>query len=45
MEKFNSTRGKLKDGKEELKPLQMVTRTFWNKVYNEVIDENDSKHE
>jgi hypothetical protein len=45
MEKFNSTRGKLKDGKEELKPLQMVTRTFWNKVYNEVIDENNSKHE
>lgn len=40
MEKFNSTRGKLKDGKEDLKPLQMVTRTFWNKVYNEVINEN-----
>ena len=36
IEKFNSKRGKLKDGKEELKPLQMVTRTFWNKVYSEV---------
>ncbi len=40
IEKFNSNRGKLKDGKEELKPLQIVTRTFWDKVYNEVVKEN-----
>jgi hypothetical protein len=40
MKKFNTDRGDLKDGKEELKPLQMVTRTFWNKVYNEVVNDN-----
>jgi hypothetical protein len=40
MKKFNTDRGDLKDGKEELKPLQMVTRTFWNKVYNEVVKDN-----
>lgn len=39
VKKFNTTRGELKDGKEELKPLQMVTRTFWNKVYESVINE------
>ena len=40
MKKFNTDRGDLKDGKEEFKPLQMVTRTFWNKVYNEVVKDN-----
>lgn len=40
IEKFNTNRGKLRDGKEDLKPLQMVTRTFWNKVYKEVLGEN-----
>lgn len=39
MDKFNTNRGDLKDGKENLKPLQMVTRTFWNKVYESVAND------
>jgi hypothetical protein len=37
--KFNTDRGELRDGKQQLKPLQMVTRKFWNKVYNKVANE------
>ncbi len=39
--KFNSKRGKLKEAEKkkdgELRPLHMITRKFWNKVYNEII--------
>ena len=38
--KFNTKRGKLKEvekKKGELRPLHMITRKFWNKVYNEII--------
>jgi hypothetical protein len=38
--KFNTRRGKLKEyekKKGELRPLHMITRKFWNKVYNEII--------
>lgn len=38
--KFNSKRGKLKEvekKKGELRPLHMITRKFWNKVYKEII--------
>ena len=38
--KLNSKRGKLKEAekkKGELRPLHMITRKFWNKVYNEII--------
>jgi hypothetical protein len=38
--KFNSKRGKLKEDKKkkgELRPLHMITKKFWNKVYNEII--------
>jgi hypothetical protein len=41
IKKFNTTRGELKDGKEELKPLQMVTRTFWNKVYESIVGDKN----
>ncbi len=41
VKKFNTTRGELKDGKEELKPLQMVTRTFWNKVYESIVGDKN----
>lgn len=41
VKKFNTTRGEIKDGKEELKPLQMVTRTFWNKVYESIVNEKN----
>lgn len=40
VKKFNTNRGEIKDGKDELKPLQMVTRTFWNKVYESIVGEN-----
>lgn len=38
--KYNTKRGKLKEYKKkkgELRPLHMITRKFWNKVYNEII--------
>ena len=38
--KFNTKRGKLKEDKKkkgELRPLHMITKKFWNKVYNEII--------
>ena len=41
VKKFNTTRGEIKDGKEELKPLQMVTRTFWNKVYESIVGDKN----
>lgn len=38
--KFNSKRGKMKEVKTDkngLRPMHMITRKFWNKVYNEII--------
>jgi hypothetical protein len=38
--KFNTKRGKMKESKKDkngLRPLHMITRKFWNKVYNEII--------
>lgn len=38
--KFNSKRGKMKEVKSDrngLRPMHMITRKFWNKVYNEII--------
>ena len=38
--KFNSKRGKIKEDNKDkngLRPLHMITRKFWNKVYNEII--------
>jgi hypothetical protein len=38
--KFNTKRGKMKEDKSDkngLRPMHMITRKFWNKVYNEII--------
>jgi len=38
--KFNTKRGKMKEVKSDkngLRPMHMITRKFWNKVYNEII--------
>lgn len=38
--KFNTKRGKMKESKSDknkLRPMHMITRKFWNKVYNEII--------
>jgi hypothetical protein len=39
--KFNTRRGKMieveKKKEGELRPLHMITRKFWDKVYNEII--------
>jgi hypothetical protein len=38
--KFNTKRGKMKENKSDkkgLRPMHMITRKFWNKVYNEII--------
>ena len=38
--KFNTKRGKMKEDKLDkngLRPMHMITRKFWNKVYNEII--------
>lgn len=38
--KFNTKRGKMKEdksNKKDLRPMHMITRKFWNKVYKEII--------
>ena len=38
--KFNTKRGKMKESKLDekgLRPMHMITKKFWNKVYNEII--------
>jgi len=38
--KYNTKRGKIKEtksNKKSLRPLHMITKKFWNKVYNEII--------
>lgn len=38
--KFNTKRGKMKESKldeKSLRPMHMITKKFWNKVYNEII--------
>jgi hypothetical protein len=38
--KFNTKRGKMKESKKDkngLRPLHMITKKFWNKVYKEII--------